>query len=141
MFSQNHPMIMSLLEIDKQRDAHWALCLIDRTVIVMDLFACYFWTCSSMFVPLILPSNRMRKRGRQAEMNNDTVKKENPLAALPIQQLDSSFTNIQYSQSTDMRIGAQRLIMCSAFRIWEVIFTQKCEVRCVVLDITELEDS
>lgn len=70
-----------------------------------------WWICAlhlnmlhKVFFFLILPSNRLRERGRQAEMNNDTVKIENPQSASPIQRLDSVFINTQYSQSTDKRI-------------------------------------
>jgi len=45
------------------------------------------------FFFLILPSNRLRERGRQAEMNNDTVKIENPQSASPIQRLGSVLAN------------------------------------------------
>lgn len=147
MFLQYHPMIVSLLESrdwqavwDEERCtlsslSLWQNCYCDGSVCMLLLNALH--NVFLFFFFLILPSSRLRERGRQAEMNNDAVKKENPHS---IRRLDSVFTNTEYSQSTDMRIEAVRLIMCSTFRIWELIFTQIREVCCAVLDITELDD-
>ncbi len=64
----NHPMIMSLLDTrDWQASVRWREMHIELFISLTELLlwwicACYFWTCSSLFFALILPSNRMRKK-------------------------------------------------------------------------------